>query len=89
MTEIQPEASHKQGKTYEQKIEELDDILKKLDDSEIPIDELGAKARTGAQLIVELQQQLKSVETEVQDAFKILDESFDKGSLDREDETGK
>ncbi len=65
------------NKTYQQKVEELDSILKKLDDSEIPIDELGEKARIGAQLIVELQQQLKSVETEVQDAFKILDESFE------------
>ena len=78
MTEEAPGDKTLQYKTYEQKVEALDCILKKLDDSEIPIDELGEKARTGAQLIVELQQQLKSVETEVQDAFKILDESFEK-----------
>lgn len=80
MVEEVPGDDTQQEKTYEQKVEELDSILKKLDDSEIPIDELGQKARKGAQLIVELQQQLKSVETEVQDAFKILDESFDKST---------
>ena len=73
-------------KTYEQKVEELDSILKKLDDSEIPIDELGEKARTGAKLIVELQHQLKSVETEVQDAFKILEESFEEKVSDKDSE---
>jgi len=78
MTEETPGDKAQQKKTYEQKVDELDGILKKLDDSEIPIDELGEKARIGAQLIVELQHQLKSVETEVQDAFKILDESFEK-----------
>ena len=78
MTEEAPVDNNKQDKTYEQKVEELDNILRKLDDSEIPIDDLGQKARTGAHLIVELQKQLKSVETEVQDAFKILDASFEK-----------
>ena len=79
MTEETPEYNTQKGeKSYEHKVEELDTILRKLDDSEIPIDELGAKAKTGAQLIIELQQQLKSVETEVQDAFKMLDESFEK-----------
>lgn len=75
----------RQDKTYEQKVEELDRILKNLDDSEIPIDELGEKARTGAKLIVELQHQLKSVETEVQDAFKILEDSFEDNIPDQDD----
>ena len=75
----------RQDKTYEQKVEELDRILKNLDDSEIPIDELGEKARTGAKLIVELQHQLKSVETEVQDAFKILENSFEDNIPDQDD----
>ena len=48
MSEDAPEYKNKQDKTYEQKVEELDDILRKLDDSEIPIDDLGQKARTGA-----------------------------------------
>jgi exodeoxyribonuclease VII small subunit len=85
MTEETPGDSGHPEKTYEQKVEDLDIILRKLDDSEIPIDELGEKARIGAQLIVELQHQLKSVETEVQDAFKILDESFDKNISDQDD----
>ena len=78
MTEIAIEYGSPSGGTYEQKVRELDDILRKLDESEIPIDELGEKVKIGAQLIIELQRQLKSVETEVQDAFKILDDSFDK-----------
>jgi|GEM_PF-610782 len=78
MTEIVAEYGSPPGGTYEQKVKELDDILRKLDESEIPIDELGEKVKIGAQLIIELQRQLKSVETEVQDAFKILDDSFDK-----------
>jgi len=48
VTEEAPEYKNKQDKTYEQKVEELDDILRKPDDSEIPIDDLGQKARTGA-----------------------------------------
>ena len=86
MTEERPEYNTKQNQTYEQKVEELDDILRKLDDSDIPIDDLGQKARTGAQLIVELQKQLKSVETEVHDAFKILDQSFEKKITNQDDE---
>ena len=86
MTEETPGDNTQPDKTYEQKVENLDRILRKLDDSEIPIDELGEKARIGAQLIVELQHKLKSVETEVQDAFKILDESFDKNISDQDDE---
>ncbi len=85
MTEETSGHKTQQGKTYEQKVEELDSILRKLDDSEIPIDELGKKAKVGALLIVELQQKLKSVETEVQDAFKILDESFEKDTLDQDE----
>ncbi len=86
MTEETPEYKIQQDdKSYELKVEELDSILRKLDDSEIPIDELGAKAKTGAQLIIELQQQLKSVETEVQDAFKMLDESFEKNTSSHSD----
>ena len=86
MTEETSGDKTQQKKTYEQKVEELDSILKKLDDSEIPIDELGEKARTGAKLIVELQHQLKSVETEVQDAFKILEESFEEKVSDKDSE---
>ena len=85
MTEETSGDKTQQKKTYEQKVEELDSILKKLDDSEIPIDELGEKARTGAKLIVELQHQLKSVETEVQDAFKILEDSFEDNIPDQDD----
>lgn len=86
MTEETPEYKTQKGDiSYEHKVEELDNILRKLDDSEIPIDELGAKAKTGAQLIIELQKQLKSVETEVQDAFKMLDESFEKTTSNQGD----
>ena len=61
--------------TYEQKVEKLDEILTRLDNSETPIDKLAEDVKLGARLIKELDKKLKRVETEVRDAFKELDES--------------
>ena len=60
--------------TYEQKVEKLDELLTRLDNSETPIDKLAEDVKLGARLIKELDQKLKQVETEVRDAFKELDE---------------
>ncbi len=60
--------------TYEQKVEKLDEILKRLDNSETPIDKLAEDVKIGAQLIKELDKKLKQVETEVRDTFKELDD---------------
>jgi exodeoxyribonuclease VII small subunit len=58
--------------TYEQKVEKLDEILTRLDNSETPIDKLAEDVKLGARLIKELNKKLKQVETEVKDAFKEL-----------------
>ena len=59
--------------TYEQKVEKLDEILTRLDNSETPIDKLAEDVKLGARLIKELDKKLKQVETEVKDAFKELE----------------
>ena len=59
--------------TYEQKVEKLDEILTKLDNSETPIDKLAEDVKEGARLIRELDKKLKQDETEVLDAFKELE----------------
>ncbi len=59
--------------TYEQKVEKLDEILTKLDNSETPIDKLAEDVKEGTRLIRELDKKLKQVETEVLDAFKELE----------------
>jgi len=76
MTEvIAPYGSENNEKlTYEQKVQKLDEILKRLDNSETPIDKLAEDVKIGAQLIKELDKKLKHVETEVRDAFKELDD---------------
>ena len=59
--------------TYEQKVEKLDEILTRLDNSETPIDKLAEDVKLGARLIKELDKKLKQVETEVRNAFKELE----------------
>jgi exodeoxyribonuclease VII small subunit len=59
--------------TYEQKVEKLDEILTRFDNSDSPIDKLAEDVKLGARLIKELDKKLKQVETEVRDAFKELE----------------
>ena len=66
--------------TYEQKVEKLDEILTRLDNSETPIDKLADDVKLGARLIKELDKKLKQVETEVRDAFKELENDTDDGN---------
>lgn len=61
-------------KTYEAKAERLEELLKRLDNSETPIDELAKDVKEGVQLIKEMSETLKKVDSEVRDAFKELDE---------------
>ena len=63
--------------SYEQKVEKLDTILSRLDNSETPIDKLAEDVKLGARLIKELDKKLKHVETEVRDAFKELEREDD------------
>ena len=59
--------------TYEEKSERLEAILKRLDDSQTPIDELAKDVKQGALLLKELDRKLREVESDVIDAFKELD----------------
>ncbi|MEE9279559.1 MAG: exodeoxyribonuclease VII small subunit [Myxococcota bacterium] len=59
--------------TYEEKVEQLEQILERLDDSETPIDELAEDVKRGAALIRELDGKLREVEAQVVDAFEELD----------------
>jgi len=56
------------------KVKKLDEILKRLDNSETPIDKLAEDIKLGVKFIKELSKKLKQVETEVKDAFKDLEE---------------
>ena len=67
----------KRQDSYEEKVERLEGILKRLDDSQTPIDELSKDVKQGTELIKELNQKLKQVESDVVDAFQGLDESVD------------
>ncbi len=61
-------------KTYEEKVEQLERILERLDDSRTPIDELAKDVKLGATLLKELDRKLREVESQVVDAFKELEE---------------
>ena len=63
----------KKKPTYEEKVEELEAILRRLDDAETPIDTLAEDVKKGASLIKELDHKLRDVETQVRDAFAELE----------------
>jgi exodeoxyribonuclease VII small subunit len=65
--------SEKTDQTYETKFARLETILKRLDNSQTPIDELAADVKEGAALILALNAKLHEVETEVADAFRALE----------------
>lgn len=69
----------KKAPSYEEKVAELEDILRRLDDAETPIDTLAKDVKKGAGLIKELDHKLREVEAQVRDAFAELeaDESED------------
>ncbi|MDH7514890.1 MAG: exodeoxyribonuclease VII small subunit [Bacteroidota bacterium] len=60
--------------TYEEKAIRLDAILKRLDNSETPIDQLAEDVKEGVRLIREMSETLRKVEMEVKDAFRELEE---------------
>lgn len=60
--------------SYEQMVEELQAILKRIDDGDTPIDSLAEDVKKGASLIKKLDQKLRHIETEVKDAFKDLED---------------
>ena len=65
--------SGKSAATYEDKVAELEEILRRLDDAETPIDTLAEDVKKGALLIKELDAKLRDVEAQVKDAFAELE----------------
>ena len=63
----------KKEPTYEEKVAELEAILRRLDDAETPIDTLAQDVKKGAALIVQLDNKLRDVENQVRDAFAELE----------------
>ena len=64
--------SEEKVETYEEMVTKLNAILSRLDNSKTPIDKLAEDVKEGTRLIKELQARLKSVETQVRDAFAEL-----------------
>ena len=72
--------SEEKFETYEEMVSKLNAILSRLDNSKTPIDKLAEDVKEGTRLIKELQARLKSVETQVRDAFAELpDTATEKG----------
>ena len=72
--------SEEKVETYEEMVAKLNAILSRLDNSKTPIDKLAEDVKEGTRLIKELQARLKSVETQVRDAFAELpDTTTEKG----------
>ena len=69
----------KKQPSYEERVEELEEILRRLDDAETPIDTLAADVKRGATLIRELDKTLRAVETQVSDAFAELEKDTKSG----------
>ena len=63
----------KKQPSYEEKVSELEAILRRLDDAETPIDTLAEDVKKGASLIKELDHKLRDVEAQVRDAFEELE----------------
>ena len=74
MTDAAPDNTM-QEPSYEEKVAELETILKRLDEGETPIDQLAEDVKRGAKLIKELDKKLRDVESEVKDAFAELEHS--------------
>lgn len=63
------------GFLYEAKVDLLDEIIQRMDNSEASIDDLATDVKLGTRLIKELKAKLAEVETEVTDAFKDLEDN--------------
>ena len=75
-------------RSYEEKAQELEAILQRLDDSDTPIDRLAEDVKRGVRLIKELDATLREVEHEVLDAFDGL-KTLESGETAEEGERGE
>jgi len=59
--------------TYEEQIEELEEIIARIEDETIPVDELSAKVKRAAELIRKCRAVLEATGQEVDDILKNID----------------
>jgi len=59
--------------TYEEKEKRLDEILKRLDNSETPVDQLASEAKEAAALITTMYTTLKAAKQELSTVFEELE----------------
>lgn len=60
--------------TYEDQLEELESIIRDMEDENISVDELSAKVKRAAFLIKNLRTVLKTTEKDVEDILKELED---------------
>ena len=63
----------KKEKSYEAAYEELQDIVNRIEEGDIGVDELSAKVKRAAELIAFCKNKLKSVEEDVDQVVKGMD----------------
>jgi len=60
--------------TYENQLEELESIIRDMEDENISVDELSSKVKRAATLIKKLRAVLRSTEKDVEDILKELED---------------
>ncbi len=64
----------KEKLSYEDKSKRLEEILERLDNSEIGMDQLATEAKEAGQLIISMRKTLSSTQKELVDVFKDIDQ---------------
>jgi len=60
--------------TYQQAIEEIEDILSQIENDEMDVDELSAKLKRAAELLKTCKSRLKTTEEEVENIIKEIED---------------
>ncbi len=61
-------------KNYSETLSDLEALVEKINNGDIPIDRLGENVRAASEMIKFLRQSLKSTETEITEILKSIDE---------------
>jgi exodeoxyribonuclease VII small subunit len=68
----------KKTESYSGVLKQLEDMVQKMNDGKIPIDELGDQVKNAASMINFLRKRLKSVEVEITEVLKDLEKEDEK-----------
>ncbi len=68
----------KKIESYSGVLKQLEDIVQKMNDGKIPIDELGDQVKNAASMIKFLRKRLKSVELEIAEVLKDLEQEAER-----------